>query len=75
MQQYEYSIKAADGYTATVYCTAAKPEWARLQVCMAYKGYTVSETPLDSHAPHRIYGEIDASTMTQKDYDYFVSKL
>lgn len=75
MNQYAYGIESKDGYKATVYCTASKPAWARLQVCMAYKGYTVSETPLDSRAPHHFYGEIDASTMTQEDYDYFVSKV
>lgn len=75
MKQYAYDIISPSGNAYTVYCTAAKPEWARLQVCMAYKGWTVCELFCDVNKAHHVFTEIDASRMSQADYDYFVSKV
>lgn len=77
MRQYTYSIIDKKTNKADlVRCTAPNPEWARLQVILAYgQECEVAESFCDIDPPHRILGEIDASDMTQADADWAAREI
>ncbi len=70
MHQYTFEATAPNGVWAPIRCTAPDPEWARAQVAHAYQGWTVRPEPSEIQPPHHCLGEIDASDMTQDDYEY-----
>lgn len=77
MKQYAYEMTSKrTGGAHRVYVTAARPEWAYLQVLAAYADeFDVCDLFCDVGRPHQVCGEIDASGMTQTDADWLQSKL
>lgn len=72
MRQFSFSVlnKHSSG-AAIVRCTAPTAEWARLQIVSYYGNqFDVCDLPCDIDPPHKVLGEIDASSMTQRDADY-----
>lgn len=77
MKQYTYdAIDGRTGHSVQIRCTAAKPEWARLQIVNYYgRHFTICETFRDIDPPHRVLGEIDAASMTAADAEWLEKRI
>lgn len=77
MKQYTYeAIEERTGASVQIRCTAAKPEWARLQIVNYYgRHFAICETFRDIDPPHHVLGEIDAASMTERDAKWLAKRI
>ena len=67
MKQYEYKITdKKTGRKDSVFATARNEAIARRSVVSAYSyQFDVSESPVAEYSAHRVYGEIDCSSIKE----------
>jgi len=70
VKNHQFEFSATNGQRQdSIRCTAPNEEYARAQARLAYPSYQVGDCVKVREA-HAVVGEIDASDMTESDYQY-----